>query len=99
MASAASEVAWLVRLLEEIGVKNGKPITLHCENQSALYIAKNPVYHERTKHIEIDCHFTREKVLEGLLQMTYLPTKLQLADIQGSAITTVLSTQVQARHV
>lgn len=81
MASAASEVTWLVRLLEELGVNNLKPITLHCDNQSALYIAKNPVFHDRTKHIELDCHFTRDKVLEGLLQLSYLPTKHQLADV------------------
>ena len=81
MAAAASEVTWVVRLLEEIGVSGLSPVTLHCDNQSALHIAKNPVFHERTKHIEVDCHFTRDKVLEGLLQLSYLPTKHQLADI------------------
>lgn len=81
MASAASEVTWLVRLLEELGVTNLKPITLHYDNQYALYIVKNPVFHERTKHIELDCHFTCENVLEGLLQLSYLPTQHQLADI------------------
>lgn len=58
MASTASEVTWLVRLLEELGVTDLKPITLHRDNQSALYITKNLVFHERTKHIELDCHFT-----------------------------------------
>lgn len=81
MAAAASEVTWAVRVLADIGVTNLTPVTLHCDNQSALYIAKNPVFHERTKHIELDCHFTRDKVLEGLLQLTYLPTKSQLADV------------------
>lgn len=81
MASAAAEVTWVVRLLEELGVNHLKPVTLHCDNQSALYIAKNPVFHERTKHIELDCHFTRDKVLEGLLQLTYLPTRSQLGDV------------------
>ena len=81
MAHAASEVTWLVRLLAELGVQNLTPVQLHCDNQSALHIARNPVFHERTKHIEIDCHFTREKVLEGLLQLHYLPTSSQLADV------------------
>ena len=81
MASAAADVTWTVRLLEELGITDLKPVTLHCDNQSAIAIAKNPVFHERTKHIEIDCHFTRDKVLEGLLQLTYLPTTHQLADV------------------
>jgi len=81
MSQAAAEVAWLVRLLSELGVSDLQPVTLHCDNQSALQIAKNPVFHERTKHIEIYCHFTREKVLEGLLQLAYVPTSQQLADI------------------
>ena len=72
-------MTWLVRLLAELGVDKLTP--LHCDNQSALHIAKNPVFHGRTKHIEVDCHFTRDKVLEGLIQLTYLPTQHQLADV------------------
>lgn len=56
-------------------------MTLHCDNQSAIHIAKNLVHHERTKHVEIDDHFTREKVLEGLLKISYLPTSSQLVDV------------------
>lgn len=81
MAQAASELTWLVRLLEELGVTTLKPLTLHCDNQSTIHIAKNPVFHERTKHIEIDCHFTRDKVMEGLIKLSYLPTRSQLADV------------------
>ncbi|KAL8133051.1 hypothetical protein AgCh_008493 [Apium graveolens] len=81
MASAAAEVTWVVRLLSELGVNALKPVVLHCDNQSALHIAQNPVFHERTKHIELDCHFNRDKVLEGLLQLTYLPTRSQIADV------------------
>lgn len=81
MSATAAEVTWMVRLLEELGVKDLKPITLHCDNQSAIHIAKNHVHHERTKHIEIDVHFTRDKVMEGLLQISYLPTELQIADL------------------
>ncbi|CAO2816812.1 unnamed protein product [Amaranthus hypochondriacus] len=81
MSSAASEITWTVRLLEELGICDLRHVTLHCDNQSALNIAHNPVLHDRTKHIEIDCHFTRKKVMESLLQLTYLPTNSQLADV------------------
>lgn len=70
-----------MRLLAELGVTNLKPVALHCDNQSALHIARNPVFHERTKHIDLDCHFTREKVMEGLIELSYLPTKSQLVDV------------------
>ena len=73
MAQAAAEVTWLVSVLKELGVPHLKPVTLHCDNQSALHIARNPVFHGRTKHIEVDRHFTRDKVMEGLLQLSYLP--------------------------
>ena len=68
MSQAASEVTWLVRLLEELGVTSRKPVTLYCDNQSAFQIGKNPFFHECAEHIEIDYHFTRDKVPEGLLQ-------------------------------
>ena len=67
MLQAAAEITWLVRLIEELGVDSLKPMTLFYDNQSAIHIEKNPVFHEGTKHIEIDCHFTREKVLKGVL--------------------------------
>ena len=67
MAATAAEVVWIVRFLGDLGISNLKPVTLHCDNMSAIHITKNPVYHDRTKHIKIDCYFTREKVLEGLL--------------------------------
>ena len=86
MALASSETTWLVILLTELGITNLKPVTLYCDNQSAIHIGKNPVFHERTKHIEIDCHFTREKVLEGLIQLTYTPSTEQLADIMTKAL-------------
>ena len=81
MAAVASEIVWLVRLLEELGVDNLKPVSLECDNISALHIAQNPVLHQRTKHIEIDCHFTKEKVLDGIIALKYIPTTQQLADV------------------
>lgn len=79
MASVAAEVTWMVRLLTELQVH---ALTLvHCDNQSTLHITRNPVFHDRTKHIDIDCPITREKVMEGLFKLTYLPTDQQLADV------------------
>ena len=72
MSAAASEITWMVRLLEDLGIHNIKPVTLHCVSQSTLHIAHNPILHGRTKHIEVDSHFTRKKVMEGLIQLKYL---------------------------
>lgn len=81
MSAAASELTWFVTLLEELWVRNLKPITVYCDNQSAIHIANNLVHYKRTKHIKIDAHFTSDKVLEGILQITYLPTSSQIADV------------------
>lgn len=67
-------------------VTNLKPVKLLCDNQCAISIGKNPFLHERTKHIELDCQFTREKVMEGLIELSYLPTQEQLADLFTKAL-------------
>ncbi|GAA0138954.1 transmembrane signal receptor [Lithospermum erythrorhizon] len=69
------EVTWLVRLLADLGLKDLQPVTLHCDNSSAMHIARNPVFHECTKHIDLDYHFTREKILPSP-QHAYLLSKL-----------------------
>ncbi|GAA0147130.1 transmembrane signal receptor [Lithospermum erythrorhizon] len=81
MTQAFSEVTWLVRLLADLGVKDLCRVTLNCDNNLTLHIAQNSVFHERTKHIDIDCHFRRDKVLEGLLILSHLPTNEQVGDI------------------
>lgn len=60
MATTVAELVWIHELLEELGVKVELPMELHCDNKAALQIASNRMYHERTKHIEIDCHFIRK---------------------------------------
>ena len=62
MRRVTTELAWLTRLLYEFTVPTVVPMPLKCDSQAAIYIARNPVYHERTKHIALDCHFVREKL-------------------------------------
>jgi len=82
-----AELAWLSRLLSELTLTSITPIPVQCDNLAAIYIAKNPVFHERTKHIELDCHFVRQKLMEGLVSLSYIPTKHQLADICTKPLT------------
>ncbi|RVW51869.1 Retrovirus-related Pol polyprotein from transposon RE1 [Vitis vinifera] len=65
MALATCELIWLRHLLQELRFGKDEQMKLICDNQAALHIASNPVFHERTKHIEVDCHFIREKIASG----------------------------------
>ena len=81
MATITCELKCLKGLLLSLGVHHPKAIRLFCDSQSALHIVKNLVFHERTKHIEVDCHFVRDAITSGLIDPSYVPTRTQLADI------------------
>ncbi|RVW27735.1 Retrovirus-related Pol polyprotein from transposon RE2 [Vitis vinifera] len=81
MAQGICEGIWLNRLLEELRVPLKHPMVLYCDNQAAISIAKNPVHHDRTKHVEIDRHFIKEKIEEGVFKVSYTPKNCQTADI------------------
>lgn len=81
MRRVVAEVTWLVRLLEDLSVPPSLPVTLHSDSQAAIHIARNPVFHERTKHVELDCHFVRQQFLAGIISLSYIPSKSQIADI------------------
>ena len=75
MATVTSEVAWLLALLKTFGLDHNQLATLYCDSKAALYIAANLVFHERTKHIEVDCHFIRSKIQDGVIKTFHVPTR------------------------
>lgn len=86
MADTCCEVTWLVNLLTSLQSPTPLPIPFYCDNKSAIYIASNPVFHERTKHIELDCHFVREKLQAGLIAPQHVSTSAQPADMFTKAL-------------
>nr|CAN80686.1 hypothetical protein VITISV_033813 [Vitis vinifera] len=85
-ASSAAGITWLTFLLHDIGIQLCEPPQLLCDNLSALHMTVNPVFHARSKHIELDYHFVREKVASGVLITHFLPSSLQVADIFTKAL-------------
>ena len=67
MALATCELIWLRHLLQELRFGKDEQMKLICDNQAALHIASNPVFHERTKHIEVDSHFIRKQIASGFV--------------------------------
>jgi histone deacetylase 1/2 len=82
LANGAAEAIWIESLLKELGVvqQQRTPI-LWCDNLGATYLTANPVFHARTKHIEIDFHFVRERVAAGELDIRFISSNDQLADV------------------
>ena len=80
-AHAAKEVVWLRRSLFELKQRNEGPTILNMDNQSTITITWNPEFHDRSKHIEIRHHFLRQKVEEEELDLAYIPTGDQVADV------------------
>lgn len=86
MTNATCELVGLKGLLQDLHVHHFSPMLLYCDNQAALFIANNPIFYERTKHIEIYYHFIRKKVTSGILRTSYVPSQYQLADIFTKAL-------------
>ena len=83
---ATCEVAWLNRLLHDFGLQAHKKVFLYCDNLSSIQLAHNVVFHARKKHIEVHYHFIREKVLSGEIDLQYVNTEEQVADIFTKAL-------------
>jgi len=81
VANAVAEASWLRQLLLELHVPLRRSTLVYCDNIITVYMASNPVQHQRTKHIEIDLHFVRERVAIGEVRVLHVPTSLQFADV------------------
>lgn len=88
MSATCCEILWLKALLKSLGVSHSAPVRLYCDNTATLQIAANPVFHERTKHIEIDCHFIRDLIIAGKVVTTHVSSTQQPADIFTKALVT-----------
>ena len=67
MRKLTSELIWIKNLLRDLGIETTSPIIMHCDNEAAIHIASNSVFHERTKHIEVDCHKVRQVVEQQII--------------------------------
>ncbi|KAM1171421.1 hypothetical protein ACFX2G_022146 [Malus domestica] len=81
LALTAAELTWICKIFKDITFPLSHTPTLWCDNVSAISLASNPVFHARTKHVEIDYHYIRELVLAGLVKVLYVSTDHQIADI------------------
>ncbi|KAL5838605.1 hypothetical protein ACOSQ3_015774 [Xanthoceras sorbifolium] len=89
MSQVITDIIWLKSLLAELGFSSPSPAVVWCNNMGANALALNPVYHSRTKHVEIDVHFIRENVASKEIEPRYVPTEFQIADILTKGLTTI----------
>ena len=90
VANVVSESCWIRNLLLELHCPIHKATLVYCDNVSAIYLSGNPVQHQRTKHIEMDIHFVREKVARGQVRVLHVPSRYQLADIFTKGLPRIL---------
>ena len=74
-AACCTQVMWMKQTLQDMKVSIDEPISIKCDNTSAISISKNPVLHSKTKHIPIKYHFLREQVAQKIVKLDYVPTK------------------------
>ena len=86
ISSAAKESVYLLSLCKSLGLDLGGPVLLHGDNQGAIKLAQNPITHSRSKHIDIRHHLVRDLVERKVIQLDYLPTDQNLADILTKAL-------------
>jgi hypothetical protein len=90
VAAVVAEMCWLHNLLQDLRRPVHTATVVYCDNVSAVYLSANPVQHRRTKHIELDIHFVREKVALGAVRVLHVPSSSQYADIFTKGLPTTL---------
>ncbi|KAL0353556.1 UNVERIFIED_CONTAM: putative mitochondrial protein [Sesamum angustifolium] len=88
MGSTVCELLWISYILGEFDVSVTSPISFYCDNKAAIHITENPVFHERTKHLDIDCHIVREQFKHGFILPNHLPSSQQVADLFTKSLPT-----------
>ena len=88
MTTTTCDLKWLKGLLRFLGVGHFRPLNLYYDSQAMLHIAANPVYHECTKHIEVNCHFIHDEINSRNIVTKYVHNSVQLADILTKALGT-----------
>lgn len=81
LATTVSEVLWITYVFRDFQIKIPQPIVLYCDNLVVIHMVKNPMHHERTKHIDIDCHFVRDHYAKGLIKPVYIKSKDHVANM------------------
>ena len=81
LGTLASEIIWILKILKDVGVNNLVPVNTFCDNESAIKLALNLIFHDKTKHFEVDVHFIREKISKRIIKLLDINTKDQIADI------------------
>ena len=80
------EAIWLQKLLVALFGQKVETTVIHCDNQSCIKLSKNPLFHDRSKHIDFRYHFIRDCVQRGIVQLQYIPIDEQVADILTKAL-------------
>ena len=81
LENTTCELQWLINMLHFFQIPTDRTPILFCDNQSALHIAANPIFHERTKHLEVDCHVVRQKAQARMMKLLPVSSSKQLANI------------------